>query len=91
MRDHSFEWDDDKARINLEKHEISIDLARHVFDDPAREERLDDDPVEERWIAIGMADGRVLFVVFTERDGRMRIISARKANKNEQARYFSGL
>ena len=91
MTDDEFEWDDDKARINLDKHQISFDLARKVFDDPARNERLDDDQAEERWIAIGLAEGRVLFIVFTERDGRTRIISARKANRNEQARYLAGL
>ena len=90
MKDDKFEWDDDKARINLDKHEISFDLASKVFDDPAREERLDDDTDEERWIAIGLAEGRVLFIVFTERNGRTRIISARKANRNEQASYFAG-
>jgi uncharacterized protein len=91
MQDEEFEWDDDKAGVNLTKHSIPFELARKVFSDPAHQERLDDDPGEERWIALGCAEGRVLVVTFTERENRTRIISARKANKNEQRRYFAGL
>ena len=43
MRDDEFEWDDEKARINLDKHEISFELAKRVFEDPSRNEDLDDD------------------------------------------------
>ncbi len=91
MRDQWFEWDDDKAWINLEKHDVSFELARCVFDDPNLDERLDDDPDEERWAATGMAKDQVLVVIYVERAGRTRIISARRASKHEQARYFAGL
>ena len=62
-----------------------------MFDDPFAVERLDDreDYGEERSIIIGMAAGNsLLFVVYTERKGRIRIISARRATKREQDDYF---
>ena len=86
-----FEWNDAKAEANLQAHGVSFDLARTVFKDPFAVERLDDreDYGEERFVVIGMAAGGVvLLVAFTERDGRMRIISARRATQNEQDDYF---
>jgi uncharacterized DUF497 family protein len=61
-----------------------------VFRDPARLISLDDGREgEERWRTIGLAGGKVLFVVYTERnDDVIRIISARKANKREEQEYF---
>ena len=70
---------------------MSFDLAKTVFKDPFAVERLDDreDYGEERFVLIGMAEGNVvLFVAYTEREGRMRIISARRATQNEQDDYF---
>jgi len=85
-----FEWDQAKARTNLAKHGVDFEVAKNVFLDPAAITEPDDgDPVEERWRTIGLASGKVLFVIFTERDGNViRIISARKANKREQKAYF---
>lgn len=77
MRGARFEWDDEKARINWNKRHVTFEEARAVFDDSSRIEEPDDDPDEERWKAIGMAAGKCLLVVFTERDRRNRIISAR--------------
>ena len=88
MRDDLFEWDDAKAASNLRKHGISFDLARRAFEDPLALERLDLDVMdEERLLLTGMADGSFLTVVFAERGTRMRIISARKASRHEQAEY----
>lgn len=90
MRDDRFEWDDAKARRNLLKHGVSFDEACRVFDDPNAliDEDLSD-PFEERWATTGFASGAVLFVVSTERDGsRVRIISARRASRHEENRYF---
>ena len=70
---------------------MSFDLAKTVFKDPFAVERLDDreDYGEERFVLIGMAEGNVvLFVAYTEREGRMRIISARRETQNEQDDYF---
>ncbi len=85
-----FEWDPQKAKANKAKHGVDFELAREVFRDPERLIILDDRGVdEERWCSIGLASGRVLFVVFTERDDDViRIISARKANKREERKYF---
>jgi len=86
-----FEWDDAKAEANLRAHGVSFELAKTVFKDPFAIERLDDreDYGEERFVIIGMAAGGVvLFVACSEREGRMRIISARRATQNEQDEYF---
>jgi uncharacterized DUF497 family protein len=66
-------------------------LAKTVFKDPFAVERLDDreDYGEERFVIIGAAEGNVvLFVAYTERGDRIRIISARRATQNEQDDYF---
>ena len=86
-----FEWNDAKAKANLDAHGVSFELAKTVFSDPFGIERLDDreDYGEARFVIIGMADGRVLlFVAYTERDERIRIISARRATQREQDDYF---
>lgn len=86
-----FEWHDAKAEANLQAHGVSFDLAKTAFKDPFAVERLDDreDYGEERFVLIGRAEGNVvLFVAYTEREGRMRIISARRATQNEQDDYF---
>ena len=86
-----FEWHHAKAEANFEAHGVSFDLATTVFKDPFAVERLDDreDYGEERFVIVGMAEGGVvLFVAYTEREGRMRIISARRATQNEQDDYF---
>ena len=85
-----FEWDDVKAEKNKRKHGISFDIAKMVFADPNRIEYYDDlhSEDEERWITIGKA-GKILFVVYTERDfgNTIRLISARLATKNERRDY----
>ncbi|GAB6391835.1 MAG: BrnT family toxin [Treponematales bacterium] len=83
-----FEWDPEKERRNIKKHGISFTVAEHVFDDPHRIERHDDDAsdVEDRWQTIGMA-GRALFVVYTERGDTTHIISARVAEPFERRIY----
>lgn len=89
MRDEEFEWDDDKAASNAEKHGVSFAQARAVFRDPFAIELLDDraDYGEDRYILIGAAAAGLLVVVYTERQGRNRIISARKAEPNERRFY----
>jgi uncharacterized DUF497 family protein len=86
-----FEWHGAKADTNLQAHGVSFDLAKTVFKDPFAVERLDDreEYGEERFVIVGMAAGGVvLFVAYTEREGRMRTISARRATQNEQDDYF---
>lgn len=84
-----FEWDEEKNRINLHKHGVDFTDAAQIFFDENRIERLDkfhsDD--EDRWQVIGMVDD-ILFVVYTEREDRTRIISARKAKPKERRIYY---
>jgi uncharacterized DUF497 family protein len=86
-----FEWHDAKAKANLQSHGVSFELAKTVFKDRFAIERLDDreDYGEQRFIIVGMADGHVLlFVAYTEREERIRIISARRVTQHEQDDYF---
>ena len=86
-----FEWHDAKAAASLRVHGVSFELATKVFRDAFAIERLDDreDYGEERFVSIGMAEGGVvLFVAYSEREGSIRIISARRATQREQDDYF---
>ena len=92
-----FGWDDEKARLNWQKHKISFDTAAQVFDDENRIERYDDahSVDEDRWITIGRVK-EILFVVYTERINAdninvTRLISARRATLQERSDYYDGL
>ncbi len=84
-----FEWDDAKARANYRAHGVDFLDAAAVFDDPFRTEWLDEreDYGEERFCTIGEARGKLLFVAYTLRDDRIRIISARRASRKENCDY----
>lgn len=90
MRDDAFEWDDAKAESNLVKHGVSFLAATRVFDDAFAFEEFDGSnaPSEVRYRITGMANGILLVVVYTERDGRVRLISARNATRHEQRNYY---
>jgi len=87
----NIEWDDKKNQINIIKHGIDFGLAARVFTDPLRKEYYDMEHSgsgEDRTVAIGIAEARLLFVSFTEPDTEtVRIISARKANIRERRHY----
>lgn len=85
-----FEWDENKARVNLRKHGVSFDRAKLVFEDEQRVEEIDDSIFygEERWRTIGMVWSELVVVIYTERQGKIRIISARRALKHEQQDYY---
>lgn len=87
-----FEWDAGKAVSNLAKHGVSFPEAMSVFGDPL--EITIADPVhsrqERRFVSIGLSEvRRLLVVVYTEREGRIRIISAREAAPRERRHYES--
>jgi uncharacterized protein len=84
-----FEWDGAKARRNFCLHHVSFPAASGVFLDPHRLEDADarEDFGENRYVTIGFASQVLLVVVFTLREKRIRIISARKANRNEKEEY----
>jgi uncharacterized DUF497 family protein len=91
MQDDDFEWDDAKARRNYVKHGVTFDTARMAFADPFMVEILDEreDYGEDRFLLIGMVQGELLSVIYTQREGRFRLISARRAEKDEQDHYFT--
>jgi len=85
-----FEWDDTKAAENVRDHGVSFAHAVRTFCDPFAVEWIDlrEDYGEERIILLGMIANQILTVVYTERAERIRIISARRATKNEQDLYY---
>ncbi len=92
MKAISFVWDRTKTESNLKKHKTSFDEAQTVFSDPNA--RMIFDPEhsgdEDRFILLGISSGLRLLVVchcYIEDDMVIRIISARKANRNEQKQY----
>ena len=89
MRDAEFEWDDRKAARNLADHGVSFEAARRAFDDEFSVARDDfrEGYDEDRYSLIGMVDSRLLYVAYTFRGERIRIISARGAEPYEQRLY----
>lgn len=92
-----FEWDTDKEKSNKQKHGVAFTEACSVFADTAALTIFDPDHSEdeERWITVGRAlNGAVIAVVHTYRNIKnnesVRIISARKAAKNELMTYLKG-
>jgi len=88
-----FEWDDDKAESNLSKHGVSFPEAQTVFADPLALTGYDPDHSggEDRYITMGTSlEGRLLVISHTDRDDRVRIISAREASRPERRDYEDG-
>ncbi len=89
-----YEWDENKNILNQQKHGVSFEEAKEVFDDPLHISKLDHrfSYFEERWITVGATKKEKILVVanlfFTdEGEEIIRIISARKANSNERRVY----
>ena len=90
------DWDENKNRINLEKHGITFEEASTVFfDDRAI---LFDDPEhsidEDRFLLLGMSETAKVCIVchcYRESDTVIRIISARQATRKEEQRYVRGI
>lgn len=91
MQDEFFEWDDLKAAGNWLNHGVRFEAARDVFKDAFALEWTDDshDDAEERFVTVGMVEFRLLFVSYTLRKERIRIISAREAEPRERRRYHN--
>jgi len=89
----NFDWDDSKAESNKKKHGVSFAEAATAFSDPHAIEMFDrkNSDKENRWILVGLSvKSQILLVVFVEREEEfIRIISARKAVKDEIDQYFS--
>jgi uncharacterized DUF497 family protein len=82
----SFEWDEQKNLLNRAKHGIDFEDAVDIFYGPIifRQSNRNN---EERWIAIGSLESRLIAVIFTRRTDVIRIISARRARENEEREY----
>ena len=95
---YDFEWNPNKAKSNIEKHKISFEDAASVFRDENSISIYDEEHSsnEDRWVTIGMdLKTRTLVVVHTfitmnAQNCNIRIISARKATKNERNFYTKG-
>lgn len=89
MSDAAFEWDDIKAAENYSAHGVRFEAARDVFKDAFAVDWLDERApyAEDRYAIIGMVENRLLYVAYTMRGEKIRIISARGAEPYEKRRY----
>ncbi len=88
-----FDWNPEKARRNVEKHGVSFGEAATVFGDPFSYTFDDPDHSDEelRFLTVGLAStGELLVVSHTDRQGKVRIISARTLTKQERTFYEGG-
>ena len=89
-----FEWNSKKAALNLKKHGVSFSEAATVFNDPLSTTFPDPDHSvgESRYVIIGLSRfGQLLVVSHTDRGEKIRVISARKATRQEQRFYEEGI
>jgi len=87
-----FEWDGQKAASNFAKHGVTFTEAMTVFGDPLELAIADPDHSQNecRFVSMGVSlTGRLLVVAYTERQGRMRIITAREVTPRERKQYES--
>jgi uncharacterized DUF497 family protein len=86
-----YEWDPAKAKANFRKHNVSFVDAAVALEDPRALTMADPDASgEQRFVSLGAdPSGRVLVTVFTPRGRRTRIVSSRKASRNERRAYES--
>ncbi len=89
-----FEWDQKKEALNIQKHGVTFEQVSYVFADPYALNKYDKEHSidEDRWLLLGKSINEIILVVvhtFQDRDGLeiVRIISARKATKNEIKQY----
>lgn len=84
-----YEWDEKKNKINIQKHGINFTDVQEMFDHPmltAIDVRRDYG--EDRWVGIGILQNIIAVIIFTEvDDNTIRIISVRKATKNERKKF----
>lgn len=87
-----FEWDEEKRKSNLRKHGIDFADVEKVFESEhftISDERFDYGEI--RYVTLGFIGGRVIYTAYTENGNVRRIITARKATKNEQRKFYNGI
>lgn len=89
-----FEWDPNKEAINIKKHGVSFEQAAYVFADQFSLSMFDDEHSnqEDRWVILGKSNNEMILLVIhtfrnSDNEETVRIISARKATKNEEKTY----
>lgn len=87
-----FEWSKRKDRLNRRDHKISFETVKRVFFDPMCIEYYDlkHSSIEDRWNVFGLIGQTVYRVTYTNKNGTIRIISARRAENYEEEEYFYG-
>lgn len=93
MASQEFEWDDAKRRSTIRKHGIDFEDAKLIFDGRPVLHAPSNPKGEERWIAVGSLGGLTIAVIYTFRGEKIRLVTARRANKREREHYdeeFSG-
>jgi uncharacterized DUF497 family protein len=96
---YDFDWDPRKAKANARKHQVSFERATTTFRDPNLLSIPDEEhsETEERWITIGLDENGILLVLVhtfervLANSARIRVISARKATKEETKNYEEGI
>lgn len=85
-----FEWNENKRQINISRHGFDFADVAGVFEDPEALTILDDrfDYGEDRFITFGLLNGKLIAIAHTENEEVVRIISVRKAEKDEEIEYF---
>lgn len=90
MKNRIFEWDEKKRILNIEKHHIDFNDAREIFDDANRiETEIIHSSGEIRHITMGSINGIIFLAVYTLRGEITRLISVRRASKDERNTYYS--
>jgi len=90
METEEFEWDDEKNAVNIKNHGIAFETAIRAFDDERAipyVDRMHSGVGEPRYALLGMCDAGLLFISFTYRGQRTRIISARRASRRMERIY----
>lgn len=87
-----FEWDERKRQTNLRRHGLDFNDVELVFENETSA-LVDDrfDYGETRWVSFGMLNDLVVAVVYTQSDETMRVISFRRATKNEEKEYYKSI
>ncbi len=83
----NYEWDSNKNEANKKKHSLSFEAAIQIFKGIIIESPSKSEHSEKRIIAIGRLEGKEIVVIYANRGRRKRVISARRARKNERDTY----